>query len=405
MSVGAFERQMVMDDGATFFDAEPVKEYDSQLRLNKDIGWYLKSSLRIIGTFPKRSAFRIVVKKDGKAVSEVRCEGDVYTKATDVGLRTEIQRRGRDLNYEDYMTAGLRCFDESAVIKGTGKFQIEVNFVDGDTDTETLVRTYSINVHRATKVRGSATKPQPDVSDYYIDRHNEAAVAIAYFVQSNIEGTYFKKPIDNYGSPTFGDLYIYTTYSPDERSRRPSSPFARCSVNGKRVALDYDRVSMSEDQSRREVGIYTDRLAAQYKRGSAYKDQVEFVGLTFKLPLHFGEAEYSKPPIKVEEAPGDWECSVIANGVTYRTFRFKIDENGLVPHPEQTSGNINLFYKAALIDMEIPAGGSPIDHRLAVDPAGGLFYGIPWTTAEGKAMAARAPRKGVPYHVPSNKAP
>ncbi|MCO6510957.1 MAG: hypothetical protein J5I65_09195, partial [Aridibacter famidurans] len=209
---------------------------------------------------------------------------------------------------------------------------------------------------------------------------------------------------DNFGSPTFGDLYIYTTYSPDEQTRMPSNPFARCSVNGNKVTLNYDRVNMNEDQSRREVGIYTDRLAAQFKTGSAYKDQVEFVGLTFKLPLHTGEGEYSKPPIKVEDTPGDWECSVVANGVTYRTFRFKVDRNGLVPHPEQTSGNINLFYKAALIDMEIPAGGTEIDHRLAVDPAGGLFYGIPWTTAEGKAMAGRVPKKGRPYHVPSNKA-
>ena len=67
-------RQMVMDDGYTFFGAEPVEEYDSKVSLNKDIGWYLESRLRLMGTFPKRSAFRIAVVKNGKQLSSVRCE-------------------------------------------------------------------------------------------------------------------------------------------------------------------------------------------------------------------------------------------------------------------------------------------------------------------------------------------
>jgi len=54
--------------------------------------------------------------------------------------------------------------------------------------------------------------------------------------------------------------------------------------------------------------------------------------------------------------------------------------------------------------MEIPAGGSPLDKRLVPSAtAGGFFYGQPWTSAEGKTMAARLPKKGNPYPVPSNQ--
>ena len=398
----ASNRQMVMDDAVTFFDAEPVKEYDAAARGQKDIGWYLKSTLRILGTFPRRSALKVSVKKNGKELSSVRCEGVIYTKDGDPNLRSQQNRAGRDLNFEDFMTAGGRCLDEKAVIKEIGKMDVEIYFIDGDSDAETLVRTHKIDVHRATKVRGNAANPQPDVSDYYIQRHAEAAVAVAYFVNTNSSGgSYFGKPVDHYGSPSYGTLFIYTTYSPAEQTREPVDPYVRCSVNGQRINLQNDKVRVYEDQPRREIAIYTDRIGAQYKTGSPYKDWVEFVGLNFQMPLYTGEAQYAKPTMKIEDMPGKWECAVIEKGETFRTFRWEVAGGEIKPHAEQQSGNINLFYKAALIDMEIPTGGSSIDFRLMPLPDAGLFYGIPWKSSEGRAMAERVPKKGNPFHVSS----
>lgn len=399
---GMYDRHMVMDDAVTFFDAEPLKEYDTKNRGNIDVGWFLKSTLRILGTFPKRSAFRVAVKKNGKELSSVRCEGTVYTKDGDFNIRTPIRRAGRDLNYDDFMSSGYRCFDEKAVIKEIGELDVEIYFIDGDSDVEKLVRKHRIDVHKATKVRGNASAPQPDVADYYIQRHAESAVAVAYLVSSTSDGgSYFSKPVDNAGSPTFKKLFVYTTYSPEERRKMPVSPFTRCTVNGQKISLPDDKVRVFEDQGRREYGIYLDRLAPQFKTGPPYKDMVSFTGLTFQFPLYSGEAEYSKPPIKIEDHPGRWECAVVENGVTFRTFRWEVAGGDIVPHGEQRSGNINLYYKAALIDMEIPSGGSPLDHRLLPLPDRGLFYGIPWSTPEGRAMAGRVPKVGSPYHKPS----
>ena len=393
-------RQMVMDDAFTFFDAEPVKEYDSKISLEKDIGWYLKSSLRIIGTFPKRSAFRVSIKKNGKELSNLRCEGTVYTKADDTLLRTPQLRAGKDLNFEDFMTSGVRCFDEKAVIKEIGEMDVEIYFINGDSNAEKLVRKHKIDVRKATKVRGNASAPQPDVSDYYIQRHAETAVAIAYFGIGRDVG-YFNKPIDTFSSPNYRTLNIHTTYSPAEQTRLPVNPFVQCAVNGQKINLQFDKVRVSEGQGRREIGIYTDRIGAKYKTGSPYKDWVEFIDLNFQMPLYLGETQYAKPTMKIEDFQGKWECAVIENGVTFRTFRWEVGTKGILPHAEQRNGNINLFYDAVLIEMEIPAGGSPIDFRLLPLPNAGLFYGIPWTTAEGKAMAGRVPKLGNPYHIPS----
>ena len=401
-------RQMVMDDAYVFFDAEPAEKYDSKLRLRKDVGWYLKSHLRILGTFSQRSAFQVKVKKSGQELSSIRCEGKIYTKSGDTNLRSAIKRRGRDLSYDDFMKTDLRCFDKEAINKQIGKMVVEVYFINGDTDEEKLVRTYKIDVHKATKVRGSASRPQPDVSDYYIQRHAEAAVAVAYFMQSNVKGDYFVKPIENFGTKTNRLLHIYTTFSPAAKGYPPSKTFTRCTVNGVRIDfsgnLNRDNVGMYEDQSRREVGIYTDRKSPKYRRGSAYKDQVEFTGLTFKMPIYSGKDNSSLNLIKLEDNPGQWECKIVANGKIYRTFRWEAANGKIVSHAEQKNGNINLFYDAALIDMKIPRGGSPGDYRLMPMPNAGLFYGIPWTSSEGKKMAASVPKKGRPFHVSSTRA-
>ena len=75
-----------------------------------------------------------------------------------------------------------------------------------------------------------------------------------------------------------------------------------------------------------------------------------------------------------------------------------------VKHAEQ-NGNVNLFSNAYLIETEIPAGGTIYDKRLVpVSLTEGFFYGQKWTTAEGKAAAAKVPTKGNLLPVPSNKA-
>lgn len=395
-------RQMVMDDGVTFFDAEPVKEYDKKSSWNKDIGWKMKATLRIVGTFPDRSGFKMVVRKNSTALANIRCEGRVYTKANDSYLRSPTQRKGKDLSFEDYMTSGYGCEDKNVVIKDIGNLDVDVYFIDGDSDAETLVRTYKIDVHKATKVHGRLDNPTPDVADYYIQRHAEESVAIAYFYSGN-GGDYFENPQGTHGTNA-GTLTIHTTYSPAEGSLNVNSFSARCSVNGQRLELERDGVTIKEDQGRREMGIYTDRIAAKYKtQGNPYKDWVEFVGLDFLLPLYSGKTAFPFQT-RIEDHPGKWECSVVANGKTYRTFRWEVANGKIVPHAEQKSGNVNLYYDAAMIDMEIPAGGSPIDFRLMPMPDMGLFYGIQWKTAEGKAMAARVPKVGNPFPVPSTKA-
>src|SRR5690606_29943510 len=80
-SVKRSNRQLVIDDGFTFFDAEPLQEYSAQARRQVGIGWHLGSKLRMFGTVPNRSGFKLVVSKAGREIVMIRCEGTAYRKA------------------------------------------------------------------------------------------------------------------------------------------------------------------------------------------------------------------------------------------------------------------------------------------------------------------------------------
>jgi len=53
--------------------------------------------------------------------------------------------------------------------------------------------------------------------------------------------------------------------------------------------------------------------------------------------------------------------------------------------------------------MENPASGSSLDNKLVpVSAENGFFYGIEFSTKEGKSMETKIPKKGNPFPISSN---
>lgn len=391
-------RQLVIDDGFTFFDAEPISEYSAQLRGRVAVGWHLRSYLRMFGTVPNRSGFHLVVNSGGKQVAKIRCESEAYRKAEDP------VPENRRVPEDDYLMTNVNgCEDKTKIIKETGKLTLQVYFFDGDTDQEKLLRTYKIDVREAKRVRGPGTAPVPDVSHFYIQRHAETPAAILY-LRPRGYGNYYRMRGDN---DYIGEVELYFNISPKRQVDRIPHGNLRCSVNG--TPLRFPGPSPFSDQvdvksMRNETAIYTDRIAPQYKSANEYMDEVSFNQYRLRLPLLLkGNAPANR--LGLLDHKGSWECSFRVNGETIRTFRWTMGNDGRpVPHPEQTMGNINLNYNAFLVEVEVPAGGSVFDHRLLPLTNDGFFYGVPWASAEGKAMAGKVPVKGMPFHVSSDKA-
>lgn len=376
-----------IDDGFTWFEAvsfqEPVNGVSTTL------GWALKSTLRVMGEYPRRSAFKITVSKAGKSLATTRCEG--YNEASSY----------TSINY----LWTLECFKKETAIKELGKFDVQITVINGDTDAETPLRNYKIEVLKADRITGPTMKPIQDAPQYYISRHAEAPVSILFQRPEGKYGYLGNSGNSKYRGTGGNEVEIYFSLSPSKAGagKEMYDNYLRCTVDGKPLDMQKDKVATTVE--RRYAQVYSDRLGAQYKTsGTPYQEEIEFLWLRAELPFTFGTNAPDDYKTNFNNHPGKWECHLTNNGATLRTWRWTVLPNGMaVKHPEQ-NGNVNLFYNSYLIDTEIPAGGTLIDKRLApVSLAEGLFYGLPWTTAEGKAMAGKVPTKGTLAPVPSNK--
>jgi hypothetical protein len=269
------------------------------------------------------------------------------------------------------------CSNKDKPIKEIGWMDVEIYFVNGDTDEETLVRTHKIDVHRVAQIKGYKGSTYPGVSEFFIQRYAEAAVGIIH----TSAGKYHS--LSPYSNPSFQAvperLVVLMPYVPESKTYYKT--FLRCSVNGERINIARDSAQLSSSNT----GSFVE-TALMSRNDPRYNERITFTYLEATLPVNL--------------TPGKWECSFIENGQTYRTIRFEVGaDNKIVPHPEQKNGNINLFHRTFLVDVEIPDGGSAIDGRSMPMPDAGIFYGIPWSTPEGKAAAARVPKKGKPFPV------
>ena len=375
------------DDGFTWFEAISTEAL-GQNNIPYSTGWVLKSHLRLFGDYPNRSAIKLVVARAGKAVATTRCEVDVYHKGPN------------DID-ESYMWTN-ECWRKDTATREIGNFNVQVFTVNGDTDEEKLVRTYKIDVRTVHRVP-AGQQPGEAPPQYFITRHAEAPVSFI-FLRPTGYTSYFE-----YGSRPERSganlVELYFSLSPSDIGYDLPHGYMRCSVDGKRLSMPGPMPYADQAISRAERSfqvIHTDRATPQYKRGTEYRDEIGFRMVRLKAPLTWGSVRETNR-LALEDYPGNWECSLMNNGEVWRTWRWKIGAGGMPElHPEQ-KGNVRLYFNSFIVDMEIPAGGSPLDKRLVPEPAAnGFFYGQPWISAEGRAMAARVPKKGTPYPIPSN---
>jgi hypothetical protein len=373
-----------LDDGFTWFEAVSSQTTDNGSRV--DLGWALKSSVRLLGDYPKSSAFKFVVSKNGKPIATTRCDAD-FTRA--------------EIGHSDAVSAWTDgCVKKETATKETGRFDVQVIFVNGDTDAETVVRNYKIEVLKADRVTGPTAKPVADTPQYYVSRHAEAPVSFLFF-----------RPAKSHSYNGYGErsaildhntVELYFSLSPSKEGQDMRGSYVRCTVDGRPLEMQNDKVD--DTAERQYAQVYTDRLAPQFKTGTEYRDEVGFSWLRLDLPFTYGAGAADGWKTNVSNHPGRWECALTNNGATWRTWRWTIGPDGMATkHPEQ-GGNVNLYPNSYLVETEIPAGGAAIDKRLApVSATEGFFYGQPWTTPEGKAMASHVPAKGSPVPVASNR--
>jgi len=338
--------------------------------------WSLSSFVRIFGDVPDRSIFEIVVKQKRKTVLTYRCPASKFLE----GLR----RRWEGVPVCGYLTG---CKSKE-LIKKTGKFKVEVHFINDQTDKKTKVATHTIEV-RATKRMFPTRKPR--ASDLYVNRNSEVLNTIMYL------RTRRAKPYDISGDLGLGSVHLLLNASPVERV----TPYfrkahLRCKVNGKRIKINVNRVEFRGlSKWGRKGGATIDKKKPKAKRGIV-SEKVLFPQYHVNLPLYWEESGNSNFA-GFAANKGKWDCVIrTGEGDPMVQFRWEIGDDGKPKaHPEQEKG-LTLLPNAYLVETIIPKK-SPLYVRLdPKDVKNNAFHGRGWKTKAGKNMAKAVKKKGKP---------
>jgi hypothetical protein len=345
------------DDSDTAFSI--VNTYDTKDGVQFNPGWALRIQYVLRGEQKRQpgSTIKLTIKQGGKVKGELICAvPDVMT---------------------DY--AGDTCYEAKQKLQLTGEIDIDAVYIDGASDAATPLRSYKLKVMTATQVRGNLA---PGASTQYVSWHG--------------------RTLENFLVPGQQNrLHLWVRYAAPYESGPPSllDTAMFCSVDGKLLpAVNYDR-PMHGDGSLPEQTIARSAQDGQMTKNEYNK----FGGQIIRMPLTWGnEEERFKQLWSIDDNPGKWECKWKHKGKALRVFRFTVAGGKVLPHPEQAAG-LNLPAGVNLIETEIPAD-SVLDDVVAADEiVKGSFFGRPWATPEGKAMAAAVKSKGT-VHFPQPKA-
>jgi hypothetical protein len=372
---------LVYDDGFAYFQAVTVSTTENNRPTTR---WYLQSKLRILGKVPHYSSFKTVLLKNGKAVRTLTQEAQVLGG----GLPSLVT---------------LQHADRTQPLTEAGNFTVQVYFVDGDTKTEHLARTHTIEVGTVGRVEGMGPSLGKLPPEFVVMQHGEILASILYLkargfpsytAQSGVHG------ID----PDYNTVELLWNHSPNLDGQSFNTARLRIRVNGKTVLKELSGIPQDFVHSTRAEFVayrHTDRNAPQYQRGDVYSEYLRFQKTSMILPITFGKPAEANL-VSLTENPGQWEIEFLLQGKPIRTWKFTVNPDGTIaPHPEQAAG-LNLIPGATLVETIVPPGGSYADERVIPKLAQqGAFYGRPWVTSQGKALAMALPSKGSASPTPS----
>ena len=363
-----------LDDGFTWFSAEdqatggPTPHND---------GWHLASQLRAVGNIAQDSAFKLVLRQGHHTLAQARC----------VGTRNATE----GMYVDDCGTHAADWIGGDVRLSVTGDVQVDVLYVDGQTDAETPLRTYTVNLQSAARVReGNFT---PDAPRFYVSAPGRMLDTILRMTPPRT------KPylhVSDYQGTSRANVEMILTTSTTDLASSLGSPnnSLRCTVDGAPVAIELDQAAGGGTPNR--------SYAVGRRRPTSGNELVEevhdFRRISVVLPITFGAQRRAGAPA-LEDHPGVWQCDLVQSGQTLRTIRFTVRDGAILPHAEE-GATLNFGLGAHLVDTWIPgaelAADQPLD-RAAL--RGGGFYGRAWTTPAGTALAAD------PTHAPAVAAP
>lgn len=289
--------------------------------------------------------------------------------------------------HEPPATVDIDCTNPELRFRVTGDVRVEAAYIDGQTDAVTPLRSFSLHVGTIARTRNTIAWI-PDVTENFISQHDRLYDTVMHGPGDDIS---------NFDGTGFAVINFWVSTADSEHEYEGDF---RCSVDGQRLAPPARLESAFEwgGLPVRRINLMASRPPTAPGGVNPIREELRFTRVRIRLPITF--ASRGGPPARqqawaLEDHPGLWSCEWRNEGIVVRSFRFRVANGRLVPHPEQAAG-YNLPDGAILVETVVPPD-SPVDAR--TDPAlvrRGSGYGRPWVTESARAVAAAVPAIGQP---------
>ena len=406
-SFAALPDGVILDDASTWFSVRSVEEpVDGKAT---DRGWSLQYGLLFYGEVPAFSAVRTVIEKDGEEVANTRLS---HVQGSSDSFRSD----GKWLSFKKTQVA-------DDLVIGDGEFDVALYFINGDTDEETKIREYKLDIRKVHRQHHLRFINPPH---YYVNHHGNVMDTIIAQRKWD-DGNYIESRNgfiggNGGGTSTTGSsgvepgknwVSLLLTVGRDEDLSLGSMDKAGGSrlagsvghfiakVNGQPIKLTHDQIRHQDSAflmlRNMEVAIHTDRYTEEFHSGSEYREPIGFARYLINAPLTWGPVEERvSTRVALDDHPGEWELTWIVNGERIRTWNFEVENGMIQPHEDQDDSDLTLQPRAHLVEMQIPEGGTSLDSRLTDEFVSEFaFYGL----GLPRSLRGDVPDKGNPFPV------
>lgn len=363
-----------LPEGVFFSDHDAFYNIESTQSGREDTGWYVEARAVLYGdNIPADSGFKFVLKQGRRTLATIVCDADLDQRH--LGTNLAEGQLGK-------MTTET-CRNRENPLQVVGDIVSEVYFINGDDDSETLVRTHTLGVRSFERANNAR--------QYYIEFNAGVVSSVVHECpKTRNRGLCLSSAPD---SSSYGYVGVFMWLAETRHNGlAPSGPQwgremrVRCSVDGERVQT-----------TRNERWVTATRRATQVMASTGAgrqdeRDQYRFEEVHFRLPITIGEPFDGMA--RIEDHPGQWECDIRQERTVIRTFRFEVADGHILPHAEEVAGHVHLPPGGHLAQTVIPADAAMETRISPAAVARGPFFGIGWQTDEGRAMMEALPTIG-----------
>jgi hypothetical protein len=247
--------------------------------------------------------------------------------------------------------------DTNKVLTATGALALRVVYIDDQTETEEVIRTFQWNVVAYDPGRGNGEV------DFALMGDDLLGAGYAFHRSTKGSG----------GDAHDLEIYLWTAGALGAGTYQ-----LRCTVDGKRLA-DIDTYVGTEGEFGGSVLKNNEITSYTWARAHVIPRELVW-GTTEQVAKAYGNRT---PPLAMGAHPGDWSCDLRSEGKVQRTFKFPVGADGRIQaHPSESApGAPPLMAGEAVIDVYL--GKDARDVRIRPDAIRKSHsFGLAWAKNE-----------------------